>query len=212
MEDLIIRCSSLSNLMVNPSSGNELAVGTKTWLKKLAKEDHFNYKPNISSKPIVKGNDCEEVSIELRNKVYFKNTKKNTERKTSSWLTGECDLVEKESVDDIKTSWSLETFPAFTEDAEKLIKKSGYDWQGRGYMLLWEKPKAKVTYCMVDTPNYLLTEYDDLSIHKVSHIDPKDRETTVVFNRDKDIEVKMFERYKIANKYYKECRCKLKNK
>ena len=117
-------------------------------------------------------------------------------------MTGEADIVTDNEIIDVKTSWSLETFPVFQEDADAAVKKSGYDWQLRGYMLLWNKPQASIRYCMVSTPEALLKDWDDRSIHKVDHIDPARRVTTVTIERDKDIELKMLERYEVANKYY----------
>lgn len=211
MRNLIVRCSSLSKMMTRAKEG-EIAVGTKTWLKEMVKEEFYEYRKQLDTPAINKGIDLENVSIDLLNEATFNDHVKNEERKTNEWLTGEADIVAISSIEDIKSSWSLETFPAFQEDAEAAVKKSGYDWQLRGYMLLWNKPQASIRYCMISTPDYLLKDWDDRSIHKVDHIDPKDRLTTVIIKRDEEIEAKMLERYKVANEYYQKYWNELKNK
>lgn len=212
MKNLIVRCSSLSKMMTNPRGNwDELSATTKTWLKEMVKEEVFGYSKQLDTPAINKGIDYENLSIDLLNDATFSNHKKNEERKTNDWLTGEADIVAISSIEDVKTSWSLETFPAFQEDANASVKKSGYDWQLRGYMMLWNKPQASIRYCMISTPEHLLKDWDDRSIHKVDHINPVQRISTVTIERDKDIEAKMLERYTVANKYYQMYLNELKN-
>lgn len=207
MANLIVRCSSLKKLMTNPRSKSELlSETTKTWIKELVKEEFYGYHSEISSKAIEKGNLNEYEAIELLNDVLFKAYKKNNRRKENEWLTGECDIDGDDIIRDIKNSWSLETFPAFIEDAEKIVKDSGYDWQVRGYMILWDKPKASIDFCITSTPHELLhDEYDNFDIHLVDNHDPRKRITSVYIDRDLEIEKEMFERYKVANEYYQKC-------
>lgn len=213
MKNLIVRCSSLSKLMTNPrGKTDELSATTKTWLKEMVKEEVFGYRKQLDTPAINKGIDYENLSIDLLNEATFNSHSKNEERKTNDWLTGEADIVAISSIEDVKTSWSLETFPAFQEDADAAVKKSGYDWQLRGYMLLWGKPQASIRYCMISTPESLLKDWDDRSIHKVDHIDPTQRISTVTIERDEDIEAKMLERYEVANRYYKQYLTELKGK
>lgn len=213
MKNLKVRCSSLHKLMTNPrGKTEEISATTKTWLKELVKEEFYGYKKQLDTPAITKGIDYEFKSIELLNDATFNTFKKNEERKDNGWLTGEPDIIAISSIEDVKSSWSLETFPAFQEDADAAVKKSGYDWQLRGYMMLFNKPQASIRYCMISTPESLLKDWDDRAIHKVDHIDPKDRITTVTIERDKDLEAKMEERYEVANKYYQQYWNELKNK
>ena len=204
------------------SKSEEISETTKTWLKEKIKEELFNYKPQLNTKPVLKGIHQEEDSIQLLNDVTFNSFTKHVGRKTNDWLTGEPDLVGISTIEDIKSSWSLDTFPAFQEDAEAAVKKAGYDWQLRGYMLLFDKPEAKVHYCMVSTRGYvfdekgdkvfLLNDWDDLSLHQVDKIDPSKRITTVEIKRDKSLEEDMKAQYDIANKYYQQYWNELNNK
>ena len=93
-----------------------------------------------------------------------------------------------------------------------MLKKSGYDWQVRGYMYLYDKSYAEVIWAMTSTPDDLLTPYDDLKVHKVDHIDMEYRLTGVLVERDPELEEKMLVQYDHANKYYKECIKELKSK
>ena len=196
MKNLKVRASSLHKMMTNPrSKSEELSETTKTWLKDLVKEEVFGYHPQLNTPAINKGIDYEFMSIDLLNDATFNSYKKNEERITNDWLTGEADIVTTDEIIDVKSSWSLETFPAFAEDAESGVKKAGYEWQLRGYMMLYNKPKASIKYCMISTPESLLKDWDDRSIHKVDHIEPAKRISTVNFERDEAIEVKMVERY-----------------
>lgn len=189
-----------------------ISESTKTWLKDKVKAEFFEYKTELNSPPILKGIDYEFLSIELLNELLFQNYEKNEERKTNDWLTGECDIATDDEIIDVKSSWSLETFPVFQEDAEDAVKKAGYDWQLRAYMMLWDKPKASVRYCMISTPEHLLKDWDNRDVHRVDHIAANFRVTTVTIERDKDIEAKMLERYEVANKYYQMYLNELKNK
>ena len=213
MKNLKVRCSSLHKMMVNPRGKNEeISATTKTWLKDLVKQEVFGYYPQLDTPAINKGIDYEFLSIQLLNDATFNSYTKNEERITNDWLTGEADIVTDNEILDVKSSWSLETFPAFKEDAEASVKKAGYDWQLRGYMMLYNKPKACIKYCMVTTPEALLKDWDNRDIHKVDHIDPKDRITSVSIERDEELEAKMLERYEVANRYYKEYLNELKTK
>jgi len=205
MKNLKVRCSSLHKLMTNPrGKTEELSATTKTWLKELVKEEVFGYKPQLNTPAINKGIDYENLSIDLLNEATFKSFVKNEERKNNDFLTGEADIVTEDEIIDVKSSWSLETFPAFEEDAKASVKKAGYEWQLRGYMMLWNKPKASIKYCMISTPDALLKDWDNQSIHKVDHIEPTKRISSVSFERDEAIEEKIIERYEVANRYYQQ--------
>jgi hypothetical protein len=113
-------------------------------------------------------------------------------------LTGECDIITDDTIIDIKTSWSLETFPATPSEAHD----KDYEWQVRGYMMLYDRPKAEVVFCMVSTDKDLLTPWDNLSIHEVDHIEPRFRITAVCYERDEEIEATMIEKLEAATTYY----------
>lgn len=195
---MLIRCSSLPKIMTDPRLKSEtLSETAKSYLKQLAKEDFFGYSNELDNKYLTKGKQCENESIDLLNLVMFTNYSKNEQRLTNEWLTGEADIVAENEIIDIKTSWSLDTFPAISED----INAKDYEMQLRGYMMLYNKPKASVCYCMVDTPEELRT-WENPQLHEVSHIAPEKRITMLSFERDLEIEKKIIQRCEEAFKFY----------
>ena len=193
--------SSLGKLMTSPRSKSEvLSEGAKTYIKEVAKENFYGYRTDINSKYIFKGRDQEFDSIELLNSVRFTNYEKNTVRMVDEYMTGEADIVTDDLIIDIKTSWSLDTFPALAEDGYD----SKYEWQLRAYMMLYNKPKAELIYCMVTTSNELLNEWENLALHRVDHIAPEKRITVLSFERDQDKESDIIEKLKAATEYYNE--------
>lgn len=195
---LIMRASSLGKIMTEPKDKNEiLSVGAKTYIKDLAKEFVYGFEQKITSKYMDKGLIVEDESIQLYNDVFFTNYKKNTERKTNEFLTGECDIFTGNEIIDIKSSWDLTTFPCFKDDG---INKD-YEWQGRAYMMLWDVNKFKLAYCMVDTPEELL-KFEQEELHYVSHIDPALRITVLEYDRDLELEAKIEAKCIAAQGYF----------
>jgi hypothetical protein len=198
-----IRASALHEIMTDPKSGDGLSVGAKTALSAMAKEFVYGYCEVITSKYMDKGTQCEDAAIDLYNSVFFTDHHKNTERKNNDWITGECDiLVPARKVIDIKNAWSLTTFPATVDDVAAIAKKSGYDWQGRAYMMLEDVDLFELAYCMVSTPEDLI-RYEQPELHQVDHIDPALRVTTAFFERDKDKEAKIKHKVELAREFLK---------
>lgn len=183
--------------MTDPKSKTEvLSAGAKTAIEKIAKQFVYGYDEIVTSKYMEKGMMVEDAAIALYNDVFFTDHRKNTERKTNEWITGECDIFTPGKIIDIKSSWSLQTFPA---TAAAGIDK-GYEWQGRAYMWLWDVDEFEVAYCLVNTPEELIG-YEQPEIHFVDHITPELRITRVRYTRDKSLEEKIKQRVEDANMY-----------
>jgi hypothetical protein len=179
-----IRASSLGKIMTEPKNKSEvLSEGAKTFLEDMAKEFVYGYHKVVSSKEMEKGLLVEDESIELYNSVFFCDLKKNTERRNNDWITGECDVLHGPKIVDIKSSWSLATFPATSAAG---IDKD-YEWQGRAYMMLWDLDQFENAYCLVNTPDELIG-YEAQDLHYVDHIQPELRVTITPYKRDKDKE------------------------
>lgn len=195
------RCSAIGRLMTEPRSKTEgpLSVGARTYIRELAAQEIFGVDFEVSSKAMEKGIECEGDSIQLLNRVRGLSLAKNTERKTNDFITGEADLFD-ESVKrghDIKTSWSIATFPITTADCEDKL----YEWQMRGYMALWDADEWEVNYCLVDTPDRLIS-FEPMQLHVVSHLPDWMRVTTWTVKRDADKEGAIFEKVKAAREYF----------
>jgi hypothetical protein len=185
--------------MTSPTNKKDiLSKGAITYIKSKAKEDFYGYRSEINSKYIQKGLMQEQDSIDLLNTVRFEDYIKNDVRMVDKYMTGEADIVTDDLIIDVKTSWSLETFPALAEEGYE----SKYEWQLRAYCMLYDKPKAELIYCMVTTSNELLNEWENLDIHRVDHIAPEKRITVLSFERDQDKEKDMIEKLSAATEYY----------
>ena len=204
------RASQLGKLMTSSrTKGEVLGQTAKSYIIQKAKEDFFEYKTELTNKYVMKGIHQEQDSIDLLNAVRFENYKKYEHRAENEWLTGSCDIITEELIIDIKSSWSLETFPATNYELKDL---SEYEWQGRAYMWLYDRPRFELCYVMVSTADDILSDYDSYAIHKVDHIDPAKRITSIRFERDKELEIQMAERLIEATKFYKEVLTQLENK
>ena len=185
-----------------------LSETTKSYIRAVAKQDFYGYNVDLNNKYINKGNLQENDSIALFNSVMFSNYSKNTERLNNEWLTGEADIVADDQIIDIKTSWSLETFPATSEEG---VNKD-YEWQLRAYMMLYNKNYASLVYCMVSTHPSLLNEWENLSLHQVDHIAPEKRITSILFERDLELEEEIKLRLHHCTEYYVKYINQLNNK
>jgi hypothetical protein len=204
------RPSQLGKLMTNSRSKSELLSETaKSEIRKIAKQDFFGYELNIKTKPMIKGTDWEHEGIKLLNDVRFTNKYvKNNLRVENDYMSGCCDIITDDLIIDIKSSWSLDTFPATPSEGEN----SDYEWQGRAYMWLYDRPAFELVYTMYTTPDDLLTEWDNLSIHRVNHIPMHHRVTVLSYERDTAIEEQIKERLIACSEYYAQYVNELNNK
>lgn len=237
MSDFKFRCSSLGLIMANAQSvdaqyvtdeieviqrktkrtdaekallqeakDKSLSAGAKTYIESLAKEELYGFKEVISGKYLEKGIIVEDESIALYNSVFFTDYVKNTERRTNDWITGECDIIIPGVAGiDIKSAWSLATFPATSAAAHDTL----YEWQCRGYQMLWDVPLWEVAYCMVNTPDELI-KYEQESLHYVDHIDEALRVTIIKYERNMELEAKIINKVKAARQYFDQITAQMK--
>lgn len=119
----------------------------------------------ISSKFLEKGTYNELEAMQIANKVLGLDLVKNNDREFNDYLTGECDSKDQTKVADIKCSWDLYTFRE-----AKIKLNTDYEWQGRGYMELYDKNEFWLIYVLTDTPTWiienelkkLMNEYGDI--------------------------------------------------
>lgn len=201
---ILFRASALAEIMTDSKTKDEpLSKGAKTYLEVMAKEVVYSYRKTISGKEMEKGILVEDESIALYNEVFFTKHKKNAVRKNNEWITGECDIDAGNLIIDIKSSWSIPTFPATTATALACCKERGYDWQMRAYMMLWNADAAEVAFCLVNTPDELIG-HEDAELHYVDQINPALRVTVARFERDMLLEDKIKFKVDAARKYLKE--------
>ena len=188
--------------ILEPYWDMSLSQGAKTFCKKLAKQFVYGFHPILDNKYLEKGLALEDAAIEFLSHRRFRKYTKNKERRKSEYLSGECDIyVPGEKTIDIKCSWSLDTFPAFVEDAHDSI----YEWQGRAYAKLWDVPAHEVVFVMLNTPESILPRWEQRELHEVEHINPALRMTSITYERCPVLEAKLDLKCKIAHKYLLDC-------
>ena len=154
--------STLGDLHKKKTGTLKLDDTAKSFLEKLVWQELTKRSSDIKSAMIDKGLRKEEESITLYSNVTNKLFLKNEERKQNEYLSGEYDNSQNETIRDIKTSWSYESFPL----RDDKIKNKDYIWQLDSYMDLWGFKKSELIYCLVDTPfNLLEDEIRSLDYH-----------------------------------------------
>jgi hypothetical protein len=150
------RCSSLGYLMTDPRSKSEvISETTKTHLMDCYVAAVFNRRSDIQSKFLEKGNLVEENSIDLYSAYKADFFKKNDQRLSNEYISGTYDLLIEEEdepiIVDLKSSWDIYTFARSMKSENKM-----YYWQVQGYMALTGVKRARVAYCLVDTPDPII--------------------------------------------------------
>lgn len=204
-----------------PAKNKKINSWTKTQLSVLHEfiiQEKYGREKFFSNDFTKKGNECEETSLTLACKVLKLGfVKKNEKSFENEFLTGTPDLIYKNEIIDIKTSWNIFTFPFFEEPDD-------YYWQMQGYLALTGLEKARVVYCLVDTPEHLILseaykrayakgttaeEEQDIATkhHTFSDIPENEKVKVAEFNRDKEaiklIQERVFEANKIIQSILK---------
>lgn len=210
-----IRCSKIKDLM--PAKNKKIDSWTKSQLavlKEFIIQEKYGREKFFSNDFIKKGNECEEASLTLACKVLKLGfVKKNEKHFENDFLTGTPDVVLKNEIIDIKTSWNIFTFPFFEEPQD-------YYWQMQGYLALTGLEKARVVYCLVNTPEHLILseaykrayakgitaeEEQDVATkhHTFDDIPENEKVKVVTFKKDLEAIKLIKERVKEANKKIK---------
>lgn len=201
------RCSSLKSLMTGrplKSGGLDFGDTVRSMIKRQVVFDVFGYRKSTDNQYTDKGKILEDDAIRAVGLLTGTMPIKNTERRNNQWIQGECDVLTPTALRDIKCSWSMDTHPWFIEDAEAKVKECGYDWQGQGYMWLWDREVHYVDFVLLPTPSTLLKPWDD----EIEHIDMvqaiplQHRITTVKIERDESMQEAIKARMAQAIPYY----------
>jgi hypothetical protein len=151
-----IRCSAIGQIMTNPRSKSDILSQTcKTYCETWLKEHIYDTEKRIKSKYLIKGIDVELEALE-----YYALIKdwgfilKNQDTFENNFMIGTPDLIYKNLVIDLKSSWDCFTFPLFDTDIDK-----SYWMQLQGYMHLTGLDKGVLVYTLQNTPDEL--EWDE---------------------------------------------------
>jgi hypothetical protein len=179
-----------------------LSAGGKTHVRKLVREAIYGYEPGeIETRPILKGRAVENDSIAMLARLTGRPLVKNAERRNNGTISGECDIWDEPMRHgrDIKAPYSMESMPIVLADCYD----SGYEWQMRGYMILWDAETWSVDYTLVSTPEELVG-YEPPQLHFVDHIPEAHRWTTWLVERDRALESLIADKVAAARRYYRQ--------
>jgi len=196
----------------------ELSKTAKARVQERFLEDQYDMKQVFWSKYTDKGNIQEGESITLMSRVLgLFNTVKNEKSFSNDHFTGTPDVLIEDYVIDVKTSWNGFTFP-FWEDK---IPNMDYYYQLQCYMHLTGKRKAKLVYCLVNTPEEMIEDEIRRQAwqHKIidvnesfetyvrnqmifDHVPEEIRVKEFSFDYDENTVKKMIERVDLCGEYY----------
>lgn len=132
----------------------ELSQTAKSYLNELHRAEFFGRTNDITSRYIDKGLMVEAKAMSLYSTVMDRPEFKNKQRAQNEFITGIADNVSGGKVRDLKSSFSLESYPLYDDK----ITNQLYYWQLQGYMDLFEVDDAELIYCLVDTPTNLIED------------------------------------------------------
>lgn len=179
-----------------------LSAGGKTHVRELAREAIYGFEPaEIETKPILKGRAVEGDCIAMLARLTGRPLVKNAERRTNNLISGECDIWDAplRHGRDVKAAYSMQTMPIVLADCYD----SGYEWQMRGYLWLWDAQTWSVDYLLVTTPDEYIG-FDAQHLHFVDHIPEEHRWTTWLVERDRRLESLIVDKVAAARRYYRE--------
>jgi len=222
LEDLLSRikltekqAEKRDELIAKRDAPIELPVGAKSYIEELVDQEIYKYSPSFSSKETEKGTKVEDESIEIYNRLFFTNHSKLVESDEyyeleDEFTTGHPDIDSKElkKVIDIKSSFTKKTFPKFAKDG----KNSNYEWQVKNSLRMLKWTHGEIAYVLTNTPEELLNDWDEPSLHYMDDLEDRLRVTIVPIELTED-DIKFMEgRLKAAQKYASEYREMLINK
>lgn len=189
----MFRASQVGSLMAYPDK-DTLPKGAITYLETLVSQHLLNWQDEIDMLALEKGIAVENESIDLFNLVMGKQLSKNTERKDNGLITGECDLLDGNTIWDIKSSYSKKTHKMFIDLKDNKL----YFWQLVSYAELWDIEYAGLARCLVGTPEHLINKRDNPTWHFVDHIEPSYRVTTAKMKVTQEQREQLMNRVRLA--------------
>ena len=146
--------SSVKKLMTNGrKKGEEFGETAKSFLKDIYIQEVFGRKKDIQTKEMKKGTLCENEALELIEQVTKQKYFKNHKTLENEFLIGTPDVITPDMIIDIKNAWDIWTFGSVTQASVT----ADYYYQLLCYMQLTGLRKAQINYCLVDTPEELIS-------------------------------------------------------
>jgi hypothetical protein len=168
--------SSLGLIMTESRTKEELGETAKAHLMECYVSKKYGRRKDVTNAYIEKGLVAEEDSLDLYTLVKDQLFVKNKETLNNSYFIGTPDILVLDKppfekvleVIDLKTSWDIFTFFSIIH---KPMNKNYY-WQLQSYMDLTGAQKAKLVYCLVNTPFKLIEDQKRKLMWTMAVIDP----------------------------------------
>jgi len=155
VSDIKFRASRIGDLMSKSTTkGEAFGQVAKSYMTEIYIGKKYGRYKDIYSKYMEKGIEAEEDSITLLSKIDRWLYVKNEENLSNEFITGTPDIIIADFVDDVKTSWDIFTF--FASKRDKLNKR--YECQLQCYMWLTGKSRARLRYCLTNTPESIIND------------------------------------------------------
>lgn len=189
-------------LVAKRDADPELSKGAKSYIESVVDEYVYQYRDSINNKYTKKGTDVEDQAIEILNTLFFTDYKKSETYLQKGHFHGHPDIEDNDEqmILDTKSSWNKKTFPKKPSDCEK----AEYEWQGKLYCYMKGWSKFRLAYVLVSTPEELVPEYEDETLHYVDNLPLNLRVTYVDYELTSDDISKIERREKAAVKYAEE--------
>lgn len=194
-----------------------LPKGARSLIEEYVEAEVYEYKDSVETKEMNKGISVEDECIDLYNQLFFTDYVKSGLVLSYNNIEGHPDIVDykEKKIKDAKSSWNKKTFPKTVEQADN----STYVWQVRTYLYCMqgmtgdkEWCSGEVFYGLVDTPENLVPEYENDTLHYASNLPTNLRITVLPVDLTEDHIRHMDRRIKMAEKYYDEYKNLLINK
>jgi len=165
----IARCSKLGDLMTKARSGDGLSETAKSYILESAMYHKYDYLESVQTDAMMKGvmleNDAAALVTEVMNDgqvritsgarlhkyghEYIDNPLVESFGYYNGFVKGSPDIILPDAIEDIKVSQNLRTFVTSS-------LTPAYEWQLRGYMWLTGRTQARLIYCMMNDPAWMV--------------------------------------------------------
>ncbi len=122
----LFRASQVYKLIGSPKAKGELLTETaKGTIREIAKQDIFGFSAFLGNKYTEKGLLLEDMAIEHSGLIRDRFYTKHIGRLSNDYITGECDVLDKDNnlIIDTKCSWDFGSHPCFKDEAIEKVKR-----------------------------------------------------------------------------------------
>lgn len=221
------KAEELQKLIDKRDAPPQLSATAKKEVEKVWLLNEKGFYKELDNKFILKGLFTEEDGIELISDLDGEFYVKNDERVIQGFLSGECDIKfthkdGRKIIKDIKACYDAQTFMNAVMDGI-------YEWQGRGYLKIYDYDEFHLEFTLNDLPPHLLESeiwkvrnrygitdpdtpeaqplMDQIRRNFVYSENPaytkEERRKTFIIYRDKELEKKIDEKLELGAQYYK---------